>query len=157
MHSDGIELGVTRIGVNTGQAIIGNFGGKRFFDYTACGDAVNTAARLEQANKVIGTRICVSNSVTEKISNFQGRPIGALMLKGKSQTVRCFEPLDVEQANGAAVGPYRDAFALLEKGAAKARQAFAALMGQCDDDALASYHLGRILSGDNGIEIELAQ
>lgn len=156
LRSEGIELGATRIGVNAGHAIIGNFGGKRFFDYTAYGDAVNTAARLEQANKTIGTRICVSDSAVEMISHFHGRPIGTLMLKGKSQAVRCFEPLDAEQAGGAAVGTYLDAFALLEDGDPKARQAFASLMGQCDD-ALVSYHLGRILSGENGIEIELAR
>ena len=54
------ELGVTRIGVHSGPAIVGNFGGGRFFHYTAYGDTINTAARLEAANKQFGTRICVS-------------------------------------------------------------------------------------------------
>ena len=44
--AEGIPLGITRIGVNTGSAIIGNFGGALFFDYTAHGDAINVAARL---------------------------------------------------------------------------------------------------------------
>src|ERR1700712_1848765 len=61
----GVSLGVTRIGVHAGPAIVGNFGGGRFFDYTAHGDTINTAARLEVANKVLGTRICVSASVAE--------------------------------------------------------------------------------------------
>jgi adenylate cyclase len=59
-HKKGVSLGVTRIGVHAGQAIVGNFGGGRFFDYTAYGDTVNVAARLEDANKQLGTRICVS-------------------------------------------------------------------------------------------------
>jgi adenylate cyclase len=157
LQAEGIDLGATRIGVNTGHAIIGNFGGKRFFDYTAYGDAVNIAARLEQANKVIGTHICVSDSVIEKIANFRGRPIGTLLLKGKSQAVRCFEPLRAEKVTEAANKTYLDAFALLEAGDPKAKQAFAALMGQYDDDALTAYHLGRLLSGDSGVEIELSQ
>ena len=55
-----VAIGVTRIGVNSGSAIVGNFGGDALFDYTAHGDAINTAARLEAANKYLGTRICVS-------------------------------------------------------------------------------------------------
>ena len=156
MREEGIDLGVTRIGVNTGHAIIGNFGGKRFFDYTAYGDAVNIAARLEQANKVIGTHVCVSGSAAERIAHFHGRPIGTLLLKGKTQTVPCFEPLPAEKATEAALKTYLDAFSLLEAGDPKARQAFAALMGQNDDDTLVAYHLGRLLSGDNGVEIELS-
>ena len=49
-HKKGISLGVTRIGVHAGPAIVGNFGGGRFFDYTAYGDTINIAARLEAAN-----------------------------------------------------------------------------------------------------------
>ena len=59
-HQKGIPLGVTRIGVHAGPAIVGNFGGGRFFDYTAYGDTINVAARLEAANKQLGTRIYVS-------------------------------------------------------------------------------------------------
>lgn len=50
----GVLLGVTRIGINAGQAIVGNFGRGRFFEYTAYGDTINIAARLEAANKELG-------------------------------------------------------------------------------------------------------
>ena len=55
----------TRIAVHSGKAMVGNFGGNRFFDYTAYGDTINTASRLEAANKFLGTRICVSAAVAE--------------------------------------------------------------------------------------------
>jgi len=156
-NAEGIPLGVTRIGVNSGPAIIGNFGGAHFFDYTAYGDVVNIAARLERANKSIGTRICVGESVVALVPEFSGRPIGALLLKGKSQTLRCYEPLDAARAEAPAIAGYNAAFALLEAGDPKARQAFAALVGQYDEDPLTMFHLGRLLSDQGGIEIELSE
>ena len=67
----GIALGVTRIGVHAGPAIVGNFGGGRFFDYTAYGDTINVAARLEAANKQLGTRICVSATLAARWKSFE--------------------------------------------------------------------------------------
>jgi adenylate cyclase len=89
----GIEFGVTRIGVNTGPAVVGNFGGGNRFDYTAHGDAINTAARLEAANKQLGTRICVAASTAEQVRDIALRPLGTLLLRGKSVPVAVFEPL----------------------------------------------------------------
>ena len=68
----GVNFGVTRIGVHAGPALVGNFGGSRFFDYTAYGDTINTAARLEAANKHLGTRICVSAAVADGGRQFPG-------------------------------------------------------------------------------------
>jgi len=154
--SAGIPLGITRIGVNTGQAIIGNFGGAHFFDYTAYGDVVNIAARLEHANKTIGTRICVGASVVEQMPGFVGRPVGTLLLKGKTQTIRCFEALTAKQGATPEIEAYRDAYAMLEAGDPAARQAFAALVGLHGEDPLAMFHLGRLLAGAQGVEIDLA-
>ena len=89
----GIALGVTRIGVHAGPAIVGNFGGGRFFDYTAYGDTINIAARLEAANKQLGTRICVSATLAAKVKDFRGRPVGDLLLRGRTEALRAFEPL----------------------------------------------------------------
>ncbi len=50
----GVAFGATRIGLHAGPALVGNFGGERFFDYAAYGDTINTAARLEAANKQLG-------------------------------------------------------------------------------------------------------
>jgi adenylate cyclase len=151
----GLPLGTTRIGINSGEAIIGNFGGEHFFDYTAYGDAVNAAARLESANKLLGTRICVSQSVVEQIAGFEGRPVGTLLLKGRSQPVRAYEPLSSERYASASTAGYLGAFAKLEAGDPAARQAFAALVGKYDDDPLTNFHLSRLLAGQAGTEISL--
>src|SRR4051795_4950620 len=84
----GVNFGTTRIGVHAGPALVGNFGGSRFFDYTAYGDTINTAARLEAANKHLGTRICVSAVVANGAEDFRGRAVGDLMLRGRSEPLR---------------------------------------------------------------------
>src|SRR2546423_1194578 len=77
--SEGVNFGATRIGVHAGPALVGNFGGNRFFDYTAYGDTVNIAARLEAANKFLGSRICVSLAVSEVAGALARRPVGDLI------------------------------------------------------------------------------
>jgi adenylate cyclase len=89
-------FGTTRIGINTGRAIVGNFGGKARFDYTAHGDAINIAARLEAANKEFGTRILISKATREAAPDIAARPLGALTLRGKSAATEVFEPLAAE-------------------------------------------------------------
>ena len=149
----GIPLGATRIGVHAGPAIVGNFGGRRFFDYTAYGDTINVAARLEAANKQLGTRICVSASVAEKVPNFLARPVGDLVLRGKSEALSVFEPLRPEYAAGPATTSYLDAFIKLKARDPGALGAFAAHVGKQPSDQLASFHLKRLLNGDAGIQI----
>lgn len=151
----GIALGVTRIGVHAGPAIVGNFGGGRFFDYTAYGDTINVAARLEAANKQLGTRICVSATLATKVDHFQGRPVGDLLLRGKTETLRTFEPLTQKQFGVPATSSYLNAFAKLEAGEAIAIAAFAAHVGKHPEDQLASFHLKRLLNGATGTRIGL--
>jgi len=151
----GIALGVTRIGVHAGSAIVGNFGGGRFFDYTAYGDTINIAARLEAANKQLGTRVCVSAILAAKMKGFQGRPVGDLMLRGRSEALRAFEPLSVKQYYNPATASYRDAFAKLEASDPGAMAAFAAHVGKHAEDQLASFHLKRLLNGAAGTRIAM--
>ena len=150
-----VRFGATRIGVNAGPALVGNFGGSRFFDYTAYGDTINTAARLEAANKQLGTRICVSAAAADRAGNFQGRPVGDIMLRGRSEPLRAFEPLVDATFKAPATAQYGDAFAKLEAADATAMPAFAALVGLHADDALAGFHLKRLLNGAKGSRIQL--
>jgi adenylate cyclase len=151
----GISLGVTRIGAHAGPAIVGNFGGGRFFDYTAYGDTINVAARLEAANKQLGTRICVSATLADKVNGFRGRPIGDLVLRGKTEPLRVFEPLRTEQYDDPATKSYLGAFAKLEARDPDAIAAFAAHLGRLPKDQLASFHLKRLLNGATGTLIAM--
>jgi adenylate cyclase len=151
----GVALGVTRIGVEAGPAIVGNFGGGKFFDYTAYGDTVNTAARLEAANKQLGTRICVGESVARRVPDFTGRPIGDLVLRGRKEPLRAFEPLPPEVFDSAATQAYLKAFAQLDAEDPLAMPAFAALLGLHSDDHLVGFHLRRLLNGATGAKIAL--
>ncbi|MXQ09196.1 response regulator [Alphaproteobacteria bacterium GH1-50] len=150
----GLPLGITRIGVNTGSAVIGNFGGESFFDYTAYGAAVNTAARLEAANKTLGTRIAVSRSVVDEVPEFTGRPAGLLRLAGHAEPVMTFEPQPPETAGSEAMAAYRAAFDDLAQGRPNARQSFAALIGTLPDDPLTLLHLQRALGGASDVLVD---
>ena len=151
----GVAFGKTRIGVNTGPALVGSFGGGRFFDYTAYGDTINTASRLEAANKQIGTRILVSGSVVDGISDFQGRPVGKLVLRGRSEAIPVHEPLTAERHGHALAAAYRDAYAKAEACDPMALPAFAALLGQDSADGLVGFHLKRLLAGQTGVSVAL--
>jgi class 3 adenylate cyclase len=150
-----VNFGMTRIGLHAGPALVGNFGGSRFFDYTAYGDTINTAARLETANKFLGTRICVSANVAEATVNFQGRPVGELMLRGRTEPLRAFEPMQASAFQSPETARYMQAFGKLEAGDISAMPAFAALVGLHADDPLAGFHLKRLLNGAKGVRIQL--
>jgi adenylate cyclase len=155
-NAEGIPLGMTRIGVHSGLALVGNFGGEHYFDYTAYGDAINTAARLEGANKFLGTRICVSENTVEHIDNFKGRPIGTLMLKGKEKGIVAFEPISDQSAQSDATNNYVEAFELMAIEDPKAKQSFATHVGSVESDTLATFHLQRLLIGETGVKIVLS-
>jgi adenylate cyclase len=83
-----------RIGLNSGQALVGNIGSRRRFNYTVMGNSVNLASRLEGANRHFGTSILASEStVTLTGAAFVWREIDAIRVKGRISPVRIYEPL----------------------------------------------------------------
>jgi adenylate cyclase len=150
-----VAVGPTRVGINAGSALVGSFGGGRFFEYTAYGDTINVAARLEAANKQLGTRICVSGSVVERIPDFRGRPVGNVILRGRHGALPAYEPLTVERHADALTAAYLDAFARAEACDPTALSAFAALLGRDASDGLVSFHLKRLLAGASGVSVAL--
>jgi adenylate cyclase len=151
----GVAVGPTRIGVHAGPAIVGNFGGGRFFDYTAYGDTINVAARLEAANKQLGTRTCASEAIMNGAPEARGRPIGHLILRGRDEPLKAFEPLTRDDYESPPTQSYLKAFALLEAGDSSAISAFAGALANRPDDSLAGFHLKRLLNGAAGVRIAL--
>ena len=154
----GRAFGTTRIGINTGRAVVGNFGGNRRFDYTAHGDAINTAARLEAANKRLGTRLCISRATVDAItgaSGFRFRPIGALELKGKANIVDVFAPMRPDAPESAWADRYGDAFARLSRGEEDGADAILALLRLHPTDPLLRFHAARIERGQRGTALPL--
>ena len=141
-------FGRTRIGVHAGTATVGNFGGEERFDYTAIGDVVNTAARLEGANKYFGTNIIVSAVIAERArcDDILCRPIGDVLLKGKEIPIRLYHPVERSAlAAGTLAGDdYLQAFAALEAGE---REAFSGLAARYPDDPLVVFHHRRLKGG----------
>ncbi|MFH1039201.1 MAG: adenylate/guanylate cyclase domain-containing protein [PVC group bacterium] len=88
----GVDL-FMRIGLNTGEVVVGNMGSRDRFDYTVLGDAANLASRLEGANKAFGTYLMVSEATWEQTAGaFTGRELGKLRVVGRKTPVTVFQP-----------------------------------------------------------------
>lgn len=99
-----------RIGINTGEATVGNMGSNEVFDYTVLGDTVNLCSRLEEANKIYGTTILISQATKDELPPaFVTRELGDLHVRGRSSAVLVYELI----AESASVMP-NDHISLLE-------------------------------------------
>ncbi|MGY6636717.1 MAG: CHASE2 domain-containing protein [Erythrobacter sp.] len=85
-------IGKTRVGLHYGEAVIGNFGGATRIQYTALGDSMNTAARLEAANKQLASSVMASREFAEASGLDWWRPMGRVQLRGRARPVDLFEP-----------------------------------------------------------------
>lgn len=149
LQAKGINFGQTRIGIHSGEVIVGNFGGSTIFDYRALGDPVNTASRLEGANKHLGTQMCVSEATLSGCPDWPVRPVGRIILKGKLQPLAIFEPLDPLTASSPDAD-YQHAFDLMRCELPEARLVFERLAVQRPLDPLVALHLERLRSGKTG-------
>ncbi|ABK43629.1 adenylate/guanylate cyclase [Magnetococcus marinus MC-1] len=156
-QAQGIPLGCTRIGVHTGRVIVGNFGGSKLLDYRALGDPINTAARLESVNKHLGTRVCISVASVMQDATFIGRPVGALILKGKSQPLEVFEPLSQESYDSPQMQAYLAAYQQLQQGESQAAKTFDDLLTRYPTDPLIQWHVKRLQQGQSGVEMTMSQ
>ncbi|WP_287469124.1 adenylate/guanylate cyclase domain-containing protein [Hydrogenophaga sp.] len=157
-QSRGVAFGLTRLGVHSGEVIVGNFGGQTIFDYRALGDPVNTAARLESVNKQFGTLLCVSGTTLSACAPCPARPVGRLVLKGKTEALAVFEPVtDTDASERAPLAAYQAAFEALREGRdAEAAERLRALQAQWPHDPLVRLHAARLAAGERGDRIVLS-
>ncbi len=92
MDSSLPKIGKTRVGLHYGEAVVGNFGGESRIQYTALGDSMNTAARLESANKALASTIMASREFAERSEHDWWRPMGRVVLRGRAKPVDLMEP-----------------------------------------------------------------
>jgi adenylate cyclase len=114
-----IELGRTRIGIETGTAVVGDVGIRSKLDYTAHGDAVNMAARLEARNKDLGTAICVGPAAAARCDKALLRPLGQFAIRGRAEPIEIFEPWPSDMSP-ACRESYLAAYGLLDHESAQA-------------------------------------
>ena len=84
------RIGKTRVGMHWGEAVVGNFGGENRIQYTALGDSMNTAARLEAANKSLNSSVLASRELVERSGLDWWRPMGRILLRGRAKPVDVF-------------------------------------------------------------------
>ena len=87
-----------RIGINTGEVVVGNMGGADRFDYTIIGDSVNLGARLEGANKQYKSNIMISENTYQYVKDkIIVRELDLLVVMGKSEPIRVYELIGLEE------------------------------------------------------------
>lgn len=86
------KIGKTRVGLHWGEAVVGNFGGQRRIQYTALGDSMNTAARLEAASKNLESSIMASREFADRSGVDWWRAMGRVQLRGRAKPVDLMEP-----------------------------------------------------------------
>lgn len=107
-------IGKTRVGLHFGEAIVGNFGGEGRIQYTALGDSMNTASRIESANKQLKAGMMASREAVERSDLDWWRPMGCVVLRGRAKPVEIFEP--VPDMDASDLGHFRSMMNRLSQG-----------------------------------------
>lgn len=128
-----LRFGRTRVGVETGWVVVGDVGVQAKLDYTAHGDVMNVTARLEVANKELGSAICVGPTAAARCDPTLLRPLGVIAVRGREGSLAVYEPWP-QDAPKAWRETYLDAFRLIESDRGCAIALFERLAAERDDD-----------------------
>jgi len=143
----GLSFGKTRIGVHSGEAMVGFFGANDRMEYTALGDNVNLSARLESLNKFFGTRIAISEDTAAQAPGMALRLTANAVVKGKTQPMKIYEPLTPAMIASGYAARYATAYAALEAAAPETPALFEALALEEPEDGVVGFHLERLRRG----------
>lgn len=134
-----LGFGRTRIGLDTGPVIVGDVGGLGHLDYTAHGDAVNSAARLEALNKQFGTTVCLGARAAAAIGEPDRlRPLGQVVLRGRTAQTAVFSPWP-DDATPERRQAYQAAYDKMADTPAEARRLFQDLAVAWPEDPAVAY------------------
>ncbi len=146
---EGIPPIAVRVGLHTGDAIAGNMGSTRLFDFTVIGDTVNLASRLESVNKVFGTNIIASEqTLADTHDLFFTRSLGSIEVKGKSEPVVIHEVIceknNIDPSLERKIDLYNEAFSLyMNEKLAEAAEHFDTLLGEYPGDGPSIFYKKR--------------
>jgi adenylate cyclase len=141
-----IGFGRTRIGIESGETIVGDVGLHAKLDYTAYGDAVNAAARLEAANKQLGSSICIGPAAAAGYDLDLLRPLGTIEVRGRDEKIKVFEPWP-DDAPQSWRKRYLAAFHLIGEDALQAAALFQRLADERENDPVPRILADRLRSG----------
>jgi adenylate cyclase len=132
----------TRVGLESGELLLGNIGAEQRFEYRAIGDIVNTASRLQGLNKLLGTRVLASEATIAGIPGLNARDVGMFVLRGKRVPVRVYEPVGFGAGSDDGLAEqFAAALAHFEIGRwLDARRAFAAILERFPNDGPSAYY-----------------
>jgi adenylate cyclase len=131
----------TRVGLESGELLLGNVGAEQRYEYRAIGDIVNTASRIQGLNQVLGTRVLISSAALAE-TGLAAREIGTFLLRGKTLPVTVHEPLSPERLeDSASLAGFAAGLAAFRRGDwIEAQQSFAALLAGAGDDGPSRYY-----------------
>ncbi len=137
-----LGLGRTRIGIETGPAVVGDVGGSRKLDYTAYGSAINFAAKLEAANKIFGSSIAVGPHAVAACPAVAFRPLGLIAPSSELEPILVCEPWPC--ATGEDLAAYQQAYATASSDRGKALEMFTAIAARYPDDRVLARWIERL-------------
>ena len=132
------------------MAVVGDIGIRSKLDYTAHGDSINSAARLEALNKVFGSTICVGPVAASQCDAAQFRPLGVASLRGLETSCRGVRALAAGQRPPPGASVISPPFGLKDRDRERAAAMFEDLVRECPDDAVPCVLLSGLREGTAG-------